>query len=201
MMMRTLLVLAVSVLACGKGGDKAGDKAGDKGAAPAAAAIDVAGVNALVPADLKAKLVFDKTDVVAEMGRHIRTYTLAAPKGWTSRMKGFASLKGGDDLGFSTSLDLGSNCDGTCEPKDWASTSDKALFSQFAKDKVIKDEKKPNSRLLISERAKSTFVIYAWWENGAKRYHSCTATLEEVVKGAAPAFEKACQAVTVSGDD
>ncbi|CAN5663021.1 hypothetical protein BH11MYX1_BH11MYX1_29770 [soil metagenome] len=196
MILKTSLLLAVALLSCGKGSDKTGAKGG----APAVS-IDVAGVNALVPAELKAKLVFDKTDVVEEMGHHLRTYTLAAPKGWASKMKGFASLKGPDDMGFFTSLDLGNNCDGTCEPKDWAATSDKALFSQFAKDKVVKDEKKPNSRLLISERDTTTFVVYAWWANGAKRYHSCFATLEKQVSAAAPAFEKACQAVTVSGDD
>ncbi len=197
MMMKTSLVLALTLAACGKGG-KAADKAG---AAPAAA-LDVAGVNALVPADLKPKLTFDKTEVVEERGRHSTTYTLAAPKGWASKMKGFTSLKGGDDVGFFTSLDVGSNCDGTCEPKDWAATADKALFAQFAKDKVVKDEKKPNSRLLVAERdAKTTFVIYAWWATGAKRYHSCFATLDEPVRAAAAAFEKACQAVSVTGED
>lgn len=194
MMMKTSLVVTAALFACGRAGDKAK-------ASPAVVTIDVAGVNALVPADLKAKLVFEKTDAVEQLGHHLRTYTLAAPKGWTPKMQGFASLKGGDELGFLTSLDLGNNCDGMCAPKDWAATSDKALFSQFAKDTVIKDEKKPNSHLLISERDTTTFVAYAWWANGARRYHSCLVTLEKQVSAAAPAFEKACQAVMVSGDE
>ena len=73
--MKNVLVLALlpaSLLACGKS-DKA---AADKKAAPA---IDAAAVNALVPADLKAKLVFDKTDIVEERGHHNVTYTMAAP--------------------------------------------------------------------------------------------------------------------------
>ncbi len=194
-MTKTTLVLAVSLLACGKS-DKAADKA-----APAPT-IDVAAVNALVPADLKAKLVFDKTDIVEDRGRHSTTYTMAAPKGWAPHMKGFASLKGGEDLGFFTSLDVGSNCDGTCEPKDWAKTADKVNFAQFAKDTVIKNEVKPNSRLLIAQRdGKTTFVVYAWWESGARRYHSCSATLDEPIKGAGDAFAKACQAVAISGED
>jgi hypothetical protein len=174
----------------------------DKPAAKPAPAIDTAAVNALVPADLKSKLVFDKTEIVEERGRHTVTYTMAAPKGWASKMKGFASLKGGDDLGFFTELSVGSNCDGTCEPKDWAPIADKVNFKQFANDKVIKNETTPNSRLLIASRDdKTTFVVYAWWEKGARRYNTCSATLDEPLKTAGDAFAKACQAVTVSGDD
>lgn len=198
--MKNVLVLALvpmSLLACGKS-----DKAADKKAAPA---IDVAAVNALVPADLKAQLVFDKTDIVEERGKHsVTTYTMAAPKGWTSKMKGFASLHPADDakLGFFTELSVGSNCDGTCEPKEWGPVADKVNFKQFANDKVIKNETTPNSRLLIASREdKTTFVVYAWWEKGARRYNTCTATLDEAVKTAGDAFAKACQAVSVSGDD
>jgi hypothetical protein len=191
--MKKVLCLLLLV-ACGKS-----DKAADK---PAAPTIDVAAVNALVPADLKAKLVFDKTDIVEERHRKNVTYTMAAPKGWAPRMKGFAGLKGPDDAGFFTSLDVGSNCDGTCEPKDWAKVADKVNFAQFASDKVIKNETSPNSRLLIAERdGKTTHVVYAWWTTGAKRYNTCTATLDEPVKAAGEAFAKACQAVAISGDD
>jgi len=198
--MKNVLALAlvpVSLLACGKS-DKA-DKA-----AKAAPAIDAAAVNALVPADLKAKLVFDKSDIVEERGHHNVTYTMAAPKGWTSKMKGFAALHPPDDanLGFFTELSVGSNCDGTCEPKEWGPVADKVNFKQFANDKVIKNETTPTSRLLIASREdKTTFVVYAWWEKGAKRYNTCTATLDEAVKTAGDAFAKACQAVAVSGDD
>jgi hypothetical protein len=194
-MMKTSLLLSLSLLACGKS-DKAADS---KAAAPA---IDVAGVNALVPADLKAKLVFDKTDLVEEHAHRNVTYTMAAPKGWASKMKGFVSLKGSDDLGFFTSLEVGSNCDGSCQPKDWAKVADKVNFAQFDKDKVIKNEVKPGSRLLIAERdGKTTFVVYAWWTEGAKQYNTCTATLDEPVKTAGDAFAKACQAVGVAGEN
>ena len=197
--MKNVLVLAlVPLLACGKS-DKS-DKAGSK----AAPAIDAAAVNALVPADLKAKLVFDKTDIVEERGKHSVTYTMAAPKGWTSKMKGFASLHPADDanLGFFTEVSVGSNCDGTCEPKDWAKVADKVNFKQFEADKVIKNVTTPTSRLLIASREdKTTFVVYAWWENGARRYNTCSATLDEPVKAAGDAFAKACQAVAVAGDD
>jgi hypothetical protein len=187
------LALLVSA-ACGKSGDKA---------APAAppVAIDVAGVNALVPADLKAKLVFDKTDVVQEMGHQKTTFTLAAPKSWKQDGTMFAKLKGGSDDGFMTQLSLASDCNGSCEPKDWAAAADKVVFKQFADAQVVKNEVTPTSRLLIATRDKTTFVAYAWWTAGASHYRYCTATLEEPVAAAAPAFAKACQAVTLSGDE
>jgi hypothetical protein len=198
LVLAVVLALVVPLLpACGKS-DKAADTA------KAAPAIDVTAVNALVPADLKAKLVFDKTDIVEDRGRHSVTYTMAAPKGWASKMKGFASLHPADDanLGFFTELSVGSNCDGTCEPKEWGAIADKVNFKQFANDKVIKNETTPNSRLLIASRDdKTTFVVYAWWQKGARRYNTCTATLDEAVKTAGDAFAKACQAVSVSGAD
>lgn len=195
--MKKVLCVLLLAAACGKSSDKAG---GDK---PAAPTIDVAAVNALVPADLKAKLVFEKQDIIEERHRKNVTYTMAAPKGWAPRMKGFAGLKGPDDAGFFTSLDVGSNCDGTCEPKDWAKVADKVNFAQFANDKVIKNEAGANSRLLVAEAAdgKTTHVVYAWWTAGAKRYNTCTATLDTPVKAAGEAFAKACQSIGVSGDD
>jgi hypothetical protein len=190
------VLIAVLAAACGKASSSSSDKA----AAPSVA-IDAAAVNALVPAELKAKLVFEKTDIIEDRGRHNTTYTVAAPKGWKQDMKGFASLKGPDDLGFLTSFRVGSNCDGTCEPKDWAKVSDHALFAQFGDWKVQKNDVTPTSRLLIAEKDDNTTVVYAWWENGARKYHMCSASLEQPVKSAAPAFAKACQAVGISGDD
>src|SRR5688572_31025391 len=123
--MKKLSLLLVVVAACSKG---------DKASAPPAAAIDVAAVNALVPAELKDKLVFEKRDIIEERGKRSKvTYTMAAPKDWEQDMKMFASLKPKSDssLGFMTSLKVGSNCDGACEPKDWAKTSEKVNFAQF----------------------------------------------------------------------
>jgi hypothetical protein len=53
---------------------------------------------------------------------------------------------------------------------------------------------------MIAEKGDSTYVVYAWWQDGAKRYYTCMASLEAPVKGAADAFAKACQAVNLSGD-
>jgi hypothetical protein len=37
--------------------------------------------------------------------------------------------------------------------------------------------------------------------DGDKRYHVCTAVLDDALEDAAAAFDKACQAVAISGDE
>jgi hypothetical protein len=192
--MKKLSLLLLVAAACSKS---------DKASAPPAAPIDVAAVNALVPAELKDKLVFEKKDIIEERGKRSKvTYTMAAPKGWEQDMKMFASVKPKSDssMGFMTSLQVGSNCDGTCEPKDWAKTSEKVNFAQFRDGKIIKDELTKTNHLMIAEKGDSTYVVYAWWGDGARKYFSCTASLEAPVKAAADAFAKACQAVNAAGD-
>jgi hypothetical protein len=197
--MKNALLLALTLAAaCGK-------KSGSSESAAPPVKFDVAGVNALVPAELKDKLVFEQRDIIEERGKNSKTtYTLAAPKGWEQGdMKMFAKVKPpqGSDLGFMTSFDVGSNCDGSCEPKDWAKVSEKVNFAQFRDGKIVKDELGKTSHLMIAEKGDSTYVSYAWWQNGAKKYFTCSASLEANVKAAAPAFAKACEAVAVKGDD
>jgi hypothetical protein len=195
----TKLLAALLVLsACGKSPDQA--KAKEAPAAPAVT-IDAAGVNALVPAELKSKLDFDKTDIVEERGKEKVTFTMAAPKGWKQDNKMFAKLKGDNSVGFMTDISLASDCSGSCEPKDWAKVADKNVFKQFGDATVVKNETSPTSRLLIATRDNTTFVAYAWWTSGASRYHYCLVTLEQPVAAASPAFAKACQAVNVTGDE
>jgi len=164
--------------------------------------IDVAAVNALVPADLKSKLEFEKREIVLERGSKT-TYTLAGPKGWTQTSKMFGNLEPGTGAGMFNKLGVGSNCDGACTPKDWEKVSDKVNFQPLAKGKIVKDEKTKGRRVMIVEGGSATAVnlIVAWWEDGASKYWTCTAQLEDDLKAAMPAFEKACQAVGVSGDD
>ena len=190
-------LLLVIAAACGK----------DKSAsAPPAQPIDVAGVNALLPAELKDKLVFEQREIVEERGKRSKvTYTLAAPKGWENDMKMFASFKpkGDTNLGFMTEISVGSNCDGRCEAKDWAAVSEKVNFAQFRGEgwKVVKEEKNKTNHLLIAEKEDSTYVQYAWWNDGARKYWTCRATLDSAeLKGTGPAFAKACQAVNLKGD-
>jgi len=184
-----LVVICVSAIACG------GKKKGGGDAKP----LDVAGVNALVPASLKDKVTFEKTEIKEERGRHSKTYTVAAPKGWKQEMKGFASLKPDKDMGFMTSFKVGTNCDGECVSKDWGATVEK-VYASYLKGKVIKDVKGKNSRTIIAEVSDTTAVVVATWEDGAKEYSDCGATLEKEVKDLAPAIEKACESVTVTDD-
>lgn len=193
------ITAAVGTTACGK------KDSGSGGGGASAKTIDVAPINAIVPAALKDKLVFEKRDIVLERGRHNTTYTLAAPKGWTQQMKSFGGLEPDrKDLGFFTKFDVGSNCDGTCEPKNWEEVSDKVNFAPMAKSgKVLKDEKAKGHRTMIVEAndGSTTSVITAWWNDGDRKYFTCTATLDKEVKDAAQAFEKACQNVNIDGDD
>jgi len=187
----------IGAIGCGKKGSEA------KGTG---LAIDAAAVNSLVPAPLKDKLVFEKRDIVLKRGRSNTTYTLAAPKGWQQGMESFGSLDAPKDsgMGFFTKFSVGSNCDGQCKPKEWEQIADKVHFAPLSKGKVLKDVKGKGTRLMIAEGdggMKTTEVVFAWWTDGADSYHTCQATLDAEIKDAAPAFEKACQAITVSGDD
>ncbi len=183
-----LVVIGISAVACG-----------GKKKESAAKPLDVAAVNALVPASLKDKVTFEKRDIVEKRGRHSRTYTLAAPKGWKQDMDSFASLKPDKDMGFMTKFDVGTNCDGECVSKDWAATIEK-VYASYLKDKPIKDVKGPHSRTIIAESGDMTIVVVAAWEDGDKEYSSCGATLEKELKELAPAVEKACESVSVSED-
>ena len=48
--------------------------------------------------------------------------------------------------------------------------------------------------------ARTTDVVVAWWADGARRHHTCTASLDAAREAAAPAFEEACQVVAIDGD-
>ena len=159
--------------------------------------IDLAPINALVPSPLKDKLVFEQRAITIGHA----TYTLAAPRSWTQEGKLFAHWKGAEH----SRLEVGSNCDGTCTPKDWAAISDKVNFAPRAKGKVLKDDKGANRRTMIAQTSiggqETTDIVVAWWTDGANRYHQCTATLDDTIKDAASAFEKVCQAVVIEGDE
>ena len=168
-------------------------------------AIDVAAVNALVPAALKDKLVFDQRDLAIERGPRKTTYTLAAPRGWIQHGDMSAHLRPDDQAGFVAHLEVGSNCDGPCAPKPWQAVAGRVNFAPRASATVVKDEASPGRRTMIVETrrggAPTTEVIVAWWTDGARNYHTCKASLGALIKDAAPAFAAACQAVAVVGDD
>lgn len=175
-------VIAIGVTAaCGKGGGGGGGKAPD--ADPAAA-------NAAVPAELKGKLEFvtardDKENVA-----------WVTPKGWKEgAIPGMVKPPDDADLGFMTKYSVGTNCDGTCEPKDWAATADKVEFAQLASAGTVeRDEKSSGSRTMVAALGDRKQLVMAWWKDGARHYVSCSASLEKEIVAALPAFEAACKA-------
>jgi len=145
-MTRTKLLLLVMMAACGK-------KGADKAAASVTKA-DADAANAAVPAELKSKIEFEVRTLDDGMKHHPTKYTYVAPKQWKKGfMPGSFEPNDGDNMGFGTSVDVGTNCDGSCEPKDWAKVADKVNFSQYtsgqATGKIVKDEKGKNDRLMV----------------------------------------------------
>lgn len=211
MTLRALLTVLVSVSAslfAGCGDSSKSAASASAASVPSKPIIDLAAIQADVPADLRDKLVFEEREIVAKQGSKEQVYTMAAPKSWKPGDMGmFAKLKpdAADGFGFFTELHLSSNCDGACVAKDWAEVSEKVDFAQFRKDdfKVVKDEKSATDHLMVatSKDGKTTYVTYAWWTEGKSPYYSCRATLEKGFsegpdpRAAAPAFERACKAV------
>ena len=189
-------------LGCGKS-DR--NPAEGSAAAPAPVMIDVAGVNALVPAALKDRLVFERRELPLVRGTSKGSYTLAAPAGWVQTSKMFAHLRPAGATGQSPRFEVGSNCDGPCTPQPWEVVADRVNFAPRMRGNVIKDDHGAGRRTMIAEvttaGVRTTDVVVAWWTDGARRYHVCTATLDDALKAAAAAFEHACQAVASSGDD
>ena len=198
--MRAYLWIALLVIGCGskEGGGKAGDKAPPavdaRAELAAVAAKAVPEVNARLPDSLRGKLEF--VAVLGEKDHHIAVQ----PKGWTAgNIPG--SVKPPDDaqLGFMTGFSTGTNCDGTCEPKPWDAVSDKVSFQQFkrADFTVDKDEKLDHGRLLVAHTTDRVYIVAAFWKDGARRYFTCDATLDQEIAAAAPAFEQACRAMKI----
>lgn len=145
--MNRKLVLLVLIAACGK-------KGGGGGAAATVTKADADAANAAVPADMKSKIEFEVRTMDDGMKHHPTKYTFVAPKQWKKGfMPGEVEPNDGDNMGFGTSMIVGTNCDGDCVSKDWAKTADKVNFSQYTSGKVngkiVKDEKGKNDRLMV----------------------------------------------------
>jgi len=183
------LTLLLLVVACGKKDD-----------APAAPAplppIDVAAINKQIPDAWKSKLEMTQQTV----GEKHEVYEVAAPKDWK---KGFVpgSLEpdgaNKDAFGFGARLDVGSNCDGDCVPKDWAATAEKVEFKQFepggqSSAKIVKDDKGAGWRAIVAAADDKTYIVRAWWKDGDKRYSACRVTLGSEAKDLVPVFVAAC---------
>ena len=169
----------------------------------------LAAVTAAIPPELKGKIEFEIGTVEISMSkRNTKSLKLVKPKGWKA---GFmpGSLEPADSAALGkTTLDVGSNCDGVCENKDWDKVSDKVNFTPLVaggKGKVLKDVKGKNTRTVVFEHEPSessfaiaTTIMTAWWDPDGEKYFTCRAELGTPAKGLADAFEKVCS--KVSGD-
>lgn len=185
-----LLAVALGAVACNKSEPAPAAPAAEP-PPPKLADGAVAGVNAAVPADLK--LEFEEANLKT---KHL-TAAAVLPKGWKESevLPGRYQPPEGAGLGMMPSFQIGSDCNGACEPKDWAATSDKVYFNQLtSRFKVAKDEKGPGSRTVVASSDDTTYIVVARWKEGASRYFVCQATLDHQGMAAAPAFEKACEA-------
>ena len=189
-----VLGLAVALAGCNKGGDGPAAPAGPSKEEQLKTFQEkvLPQVQAAVPADapkveFEAKLT-DKDTAIA-----------AVPKGWKeSVIPGTFEPPEGSDIPFMTQYGVGSNCDGSCSPKDWKATAEKVEFAQF-KDpqfKIEKDEalKDPEGRLLVAsvDEGKKLYIVAARWKEGASRYYTCRATLVDKATALRPAVERAC---------
>jgi hypothetical protein len=197
MSMRTLPLIALLALAgCDKGAAPAG---GEKSAEakPADPAADfgqaLAAVNAARPAGATVEFETQKIDK--------DTIVAAVPKGWKAGVIP-GSFKPADEanLGFMTSYSVGSNCDGSCEPKDWPAVAEKVDLGQFrdAERFELVEEvplTAPTGKLIVA-KAKGesrTYLSAARWKDGANKYFTCRATLDgDTASALLPAFKTAC---------
>jgi hypothetical protein len=197
---RCAAIATLALAAC-----KADRQPAERSAAPPPVEIDVAAVNALVPATLKDRLVFERRELAVDRGGHKASYTLAAPTGWVQTSKLFAHVRPPGTGVREPRLEVGDNCDGPCTAKPWEVIVDRVNFAPIARGTVRKDDHVANRRTMIAEvaagGATTTHVVVAWWNDGEPRYHVCSAILDDAFKDAAAAFDKACQAVAIRGED
>jgi len=192
-----VVALGLATAGCGKGeaptSGGAADPSGAAGSAdPKAHEAAIKAVQDKVPAGLD--LVFEA--VVGDKDRHVAVQ----PKGWeTGVIPGRVKPPAGSPLGFLTAFSTGSNCDGSCEPKDWAKVADGVEFAQFKGGgwTIDKDEALPDGRLLVARQEGRVDIALARWKADASRYFVCRATLDKEVIGAAAAFEEACRQMVV----
>ena len=181
------------------------------------ATIDVAAINALVPAALRDELVFEQRELVTDhTGGGVApkvTFTAAVPRGWERQpfaiVDDFAALvpPAASKLAGAADLSLKSACkqDGICVAQDgvaWAALAEKEVFGPYRRDGIVieRDDVRATDRLAILRRAADRYLVYAWWRDGGTRFRICAARLASAAEAAAPAFEKACRTVVVTGE-
>jgi len=185
------LVLVFGVTGCKKADEKSPDEA--KQAAEGA----VQAANAAVPADLSGKLKFT---IFTEPKKE--RYQAVVPERWKQSkfIPGSFEPEENAGMGFGTRFSVGSNCDGLCEPKDWAAVAEKVDFKQFkmGSPEIVKDEQVPGGgRLVIAKQGDRVLLQMAIWREKSSHYFTCRARLGKEIAAAAPAFEAACRGLQV----
>ncbi len=180
------LLIAAGTAGCHK------EKDGEPAKATKTIAVDLSPIRSVIPTDLAGRLDFETRKAAKD------NMVAVVPKGWEpskvipDRYRPTKESK----LGFMTSFGVGSNCDGSCEPKDWKAVTDKVEFSRLTTGKqfkVVKDEALDGGRVVIARGSTSTYIAVAWWKQGASRYYFCRATLDSPADSATSAFEQACR--------
>lgn len=182
------LVAALAALGCDK--KKDGAAGPDPDAELKSVEAKAAELQAKVPAELRSKLELKASFMERKKG------IMVAPSGWSESKVIPGMFEGPDGLGTGTRYSVGTNCDGMCEPKDWAAVVEKVDFGQFKRDgfKVLRDEKGDGVRLMVVEHDGGIEVRWATWKEGARVYFHCSATLKDEAKKAVDAIAGACQA-------
>ena len=179
--------LLATALACKSDTPAASEERPDLG--PKASA-----VNELLPADLKDKLSFEVQEVSEG------NVLALVPKGWQPSFIPGRLEPGDGKLGERLAYEIGSNCDGVCAKKDWASVANQVEFSNTVPPglKVEVDEALGETgRLEVFAGSDEVYVRAAWWLAESKRYFYCRADLRGAVIGAKQAFIDACKATHV----
>ncbi len=169
-----------------------GDKGPDVGKVKAG--VDVAAVNALVPAGRTLEF-----EVVVTEGKRA---VAVAPKGWK---KGFLSGQldppDGGGWGFGTNYRVSTSCDGMCTSKDWSKLLQTGHLQQVRGDgPTLKDEAVGTDGWLVMKASKAGGIdsiegLLVRWRKGGSKYHTCGFSLADDDKALAPAFEAACRAL------
>ena len=159
-------------------------------------------VNALVPEPLRAKLVFAPAGIDETAMGKTRTFTMASPRGWYPKaniawLDSPPVTDGPDAAGPPSSVSMIVR---QIENENWAGAAELREFLPLQGNaKIVKDDITPNRRTRIVDEGRLIEILTVWTEPGAVDYAICDVTLFGDYRTAAAAFEKACEAVNVSG--
>ena len=179
---------------------------------------ELAKINALVPAELRSSLVFERFSFHGDANGdgstgHDERVTAYRPKGWLDEAQKtgmedefYEPLPDAKKDDISARVDRGElsishECDGSCVPKDWNALAQKRIDQSMKLGPGVKDEKLPhNGRIRWGVTPDdATFyrasVYAAWPTEGANVMRTCEVTLHnKKFVAALDAFAEACKA-------